>query len=424
MQSLSRFFRDVPREKTVIIWGFGPVLFIHGSAHRDGNDPQLNPVGLPFGGFSGLQFKRQGVIARLPILLAVQPIILAILPCKFLLQKLVIVLLETEMAGRRIKIERPPRHHLNQQLIGSRVFSPKARHQFRRLIVRQRQQTFPADCSPAPAPANACRRAIRPEPVPGNHSFRHHARNCRHRLIDDSAGRSQIFFEQHRRQREHVPDIVKAVARVVGGEFRLGVKIDSQQIKNRVAVFDPVQPPNGDTARIGVFGIDAKRVILDPVFQPLLLFGGRPRFFGGRHDAGPGVFQGVQPKIMAQKRITRFQFVKGHAPFAFSITMAIIAVLGENGLDVLAEMRDRRRVRPRRAKTQGHQRQQAGQACFAMERARGRPGVHPGQMIGPPILKSTGLHLFFFHFVTTPKTPGHGPSARAKSTFSYQHQMV
>ena len=54
---------------------------------------------------------------------------------------------------------------------------------------------------------------------------------------------------------------------VIGWKLGRGVVIDPDQVADRVAVLDPVQPPDGHAAGVGVLGIDPERSVLDPVFQ-------------------------------------------------------------------------------------------------------------------------------------------------------------
>ena len=64
-----------------------------------------------------------------------------------------------------------------------------------------------------------------------------------------SAG-GQVFLHQRRRERQHVADVVEAVAGVVLREIVSRTQLDAQQIPNRVVVFLAVQPPRGHAAGI------------------------------------------------------------------------------------------------------------------------------------------------------------------------------
>ena len=79
---------------------------------------------------------------------------------------------------------------------------------------------------------------------------RGHRRSPEHGRAGDPVGRRQVFLHERRRERQHIPDVVEAVARVVLREVVRRAQLDSQQISNRVVVFLAVQPPRGDAAGI------------------------------------------------------------------------------------------------------------------------------------------------------------------------------
>ena len=88
-----------------------------------------------------------------------------------------------------------------------------------------------------------------------------------HGLRDDRLGRLDVLFQQQRRDREHVADIVEPVARVVGRKFLVGAEVDPHQVADRVAVLDPVEPAQRDPARVGIVRVGPEGVALDPVFE-------------------------------------------------------------------------------------------------------------------------------------------------------------
>ncbi len=65
-----------------------------------------------------------------------------------------------------------------------------------------------------------------------------------------SAADGHVTLDQHRRKREHVADVVEAVAGIVGGELGAGLDVERQQVANGVAVFGAIQAVNGGTAGI------------------------------------------------------------------------------------------------------------------------------------------------------------------------------
>ena len=72
------------------------------------------------------------------------------------------------------------------------------------------------------------------------------------RPFGDLLRRVQVLLHQHRRNREHVADIVEAVAQVVGGEVLLRTEIHRQQVADGVGVFRPVEPPRSHVAGIAL----------------------------------------------------------------------------------------------------------------------------------------------------------------------------
>ena len=62
--------------------------------------------------------------------------------------------------------------------------------------------------------------------------------------------RIQILLHQHRRDRQHIPDVVKTKTGIVCRKILIRAKIHLQQIANRVRVFRPVQPPRRHPTRI------------------------------------------------------------------------------------------------------------------------------------------------------------------------------
>ena len=74
---------------------------------------------------------------------------------------------------------------------------------------------------------------------------------------DPFAGR-QIALQQHRRDAEHVGDVVEARARIVRGQQRRDVDVEGEQVANRVGVLGAIQAV--DERPPGV-GMGARRLI-------------------------------------------------------------------------------------------------------------------------------------------------------------------
>src|SRR5262249_9703210 len=64
--------------------------------------------------------------------------------------------------------------------------------------------------------------------------------------LHDALGGGEVLLHEQRRQRQHVGDVVEAVADVVGGEVLGGVEIYADEVADGVVVFGAVEPANGD----------------------------------------------------------------------------------------------------------------------------------------------------------------------------------
>ena len=76
------------------------------------------------------------------------------------------------------------------------------------------------------------------------------------RRADHLVGGSDVALHQHRRQRQHVADVVEAVAAVVLRELVGWTDVDGEQVADAVVVFGAVQAARGDAA-----GIDRRRFV-------------------------------------------------------------------------------------------------------------------------------------------------------------------
>src|SRR5262249_23109036 len=98
-----------------------------------------------------------------------------------------------------------------------------------------------------------------------------------------------------RRECQHVTDIVEPETSVVGWKFIRRIVVDSDQVPDCVAVFDAVEPPNRDAARIGVLAIDAESPVLDPGFKGTSIAVRGLGLTRGRHDARANILQDTRP---------------------------------------------------------------------------------------------------------------------------------
>ena len=98
----------------------------------------------------------------------------------------------------------------------------------------------------------------------------------------DAPGRRQVALHQRRREREGAREVVEPVAGVVGGQQRLGIDVEGQEVADGVGVLGPVQAVRRHPARLDGRGGGAVELGLEP---PAELVEGRP---GGTRPAGRG----------------------------------------------------------------------------------------------------------------------------------------
>ena len=109
--------------------------------------------------------------------------------------------------------------------------------------------------------------------------------------------------------------MVKSVPHIVGGEMNCWFVVDAKQVAHGVAVFKPIEAPQGDPPRSGLLNaIKAGGGLLDPARQEGPLLVGRLGCLGRRHGLereflcdqggqlwrfldGRGAGQGLQAKI-------------------------------------------------------------------------------------------------------------------------------
>ena len=126
---------------------------------------------------------------------------------------------------------------------------------------------------------------------------------------------------------------------VVGRELAGGVVLDAQQVADRVAIFDPVEPADRDAAGVGVDRVDPEGAELDPMLQDEPLLGGRPGLVSRRHDAGSHVPQDAQPEVaIAQASRVGLQVAEIHPALLDPVGVAAEAVRLEDRLDLLVEL--------------------------------------------------------------------------------------
>ena len=132
----------------------------------------------------------------------------------------------------------------------------------------------------------------------------------RGRLGSDRPGKNpfggiQVAFHQNRWETQNVPDVVKSIPDVIRWKFARGVKIHSDQISDRVFIFETIEPTHRH-ASCGRLGISI-RMIKDRfnVLDELLGFRARRELlFFGWHRAGLNLLDDIHPDLsLAKDRI-------------------------------------------------------------------------------------------------------------------------
>ena len=141
----------------------------------------------------------------------------------------------------------------------------------------------------------------------------------------DSLGRGEILFDEQRRDGEDVADVVEAMADIVGWKIFGGSEFDTEQIANRIVVFDAVESADGDSARIergGVVAIECKEHAFQMAHDVLAVARGQARSVGWRHRTGlDGGQDGFPGGSVGGKR--RVIPVAAQIDFAFALLIAM-----------------------------------------------------------------------------------------------------
>ena len=180
------------------------------------------------------------------------------------------------------------------------------------------------------------------------------------RLLRDLLSGGEILFHEHRRQREHVADVVEAEANFVVRKI-LRLVIDPDQIADGVLVFLAIQPADRHLARIARAGaLRLRELAVDVVQHGLALRLGRLRFLLGRHLARFDQLHHLLPNlaVFLELRVLRVGQQIQIALLLF-VVVTIEAEFLKHRLDVLPQ-RHRSSRRLRRRKGGGDRDQKTG----------------------------------------------------------------
>src|SRR5262249_51480722 len=153
------------------------------------------------------------------------------------------------------------------------------------------------------------------------------------------------------RQREHVADVVEAIAHVVGGKILGGLELNTHQVANRVVVLGAIEPADGDPAWIALeAAIDGEERAIEPGHNLLAL---GLRWLGPaarRHVAGAYALDDGFPGLaILQNRRLILVLVERELRFGLVAAVTGNAILGQQRRDVLVIRRLCRLLRVLRA---------------------------------------------------------------------------
>ena len=196
----------------------------------------------------------------------------------------------------------------------------------------------------------------------------------RHRLRGDLLGDREEAFEVDGRERQHVADVVEAVARVVGREVGGEILVEVAEVADRVVELHPVEAADRDVARIRLRLRDGGgEELMDGRLERLDLGGrGADLDLDRRHLAGGDLGDHLAPDaLVAEEARVVLEGLEVQVALGQFGVVALVAVLAEEGLDILLEILGRGRGHDGADERPEHRDDRGGPSC-----ARGRE-LHP-----------------------------------------------
>ena len=156
-----------------------------------------------------------------------------------------------------------------------------------------------------------------------------------HRRAHDLLCRAHVLLEQHRRQRQHVGDVVEPIPGIVLREVIGRADVDPEEVADRVVVFSAIEAAGRDAPRIRRRdALEPRELLLDPRRDGLDVLRVGPLLVLGRHLAGPDLEQHVLDVIEVRgHEVGRLDALEVHAALLPPVVVAVGAVLLEEGLD-------------------------------------------------------------------------------------------
>ena len=173
---------------------------------------------------------------------------------------------------------------------------------------------------------------------------RFEVRRTEQRQARDAVCRRQVLLHQHRRQRQHVGDVVEPVARVVLREVVGGPRLHAEQIADGVVVFGTVEPAGGYTSRIGRrFAVDPIELLFQPGRDCLSLRFLRLVLLDGRHFLALELPGDLFPALTVLDERGRIgELLEVQILFVLLVAVTAVAVLGKEWCDQAVEPGSRR----------------------------------------------------------------------------------
>ena len=182
--------------------------------------------------------------------------------------------------------------------------------------------------------------------------LRDHERGSGHSAGGNRFRGVHVFFQEQGRNAQDVADGIEAVAGIVRRQLLVHFEVKAGQVADGIAILDAIDSANSDTAGIRILGINTKGIGFDPLLQLLLLLARRTRLFGWRHETRASVLQNFEPEVVIEQGVVGLKFVKGDVALFLAITVAIIAILREQRLNLFSKVSRSRNFRRRGARTE------------------------------------------------------------------------
>ena len=143
------------------------------------------------------------------------------------------------------------------------------------------------------------------------------------------------------RERQHIADVIEAVARVVGREVGGEILVEEAEVADRVVELRAVEAADGHVARVGLgFRDGGGEQLMDRGLEALDLSGGRAGLLLGRgHLAGRDLVDDLAPDaLIAEEAGVVLEGLEIEVALLEFGVVAIVAILVQERHDILLEI--------------------------------------------------------------------------------------